>query len=88
MLLLRRFVHNCPQCGQLRDFERVLFWICNIGDDVFCAGIVCLLSAAKNNWGVPELFRHEWFLGNCGTESNKMPKYFCEISVCFLSVTL
>ena len=24
-LLLRRFAHNCPQCGQLRDFERALF---------------------------------------------------------------
>ena len=24
-LLLRRFTHNCPQCGQLRGFERALF---------------------------------------------------------------
>jgi len=24
-LLLRRFAHNFPQCGQLRDFERALF---------------------------------------------------------------
>ena len=23
-LLLRRFAHNCPQCGQLRGFERAL----------------------------------------------------------------
>ena len=24
-LLLRQFAHNCPQCGQLRDFEKAFF---------------------------------------------------------------
>ena len=38
-LLWRRFAHNCPQCGQLRGFERALFCTWNRGNDAFLCKI-------------------------------------------------
>ena len=38
-LLWRRFSHNCPRCGQLRDFERALFCTWNRSDDAFLCKI-------------------------------------------------
>ena len=69
MLLLRRFVHDCPQCGQLRDFERVLFWILNRGDAFLTLNYPYSIEQQGPSEALLVMWAQICLFKNCGTEN-------------------